>query len=127
MRAERRKSLRLPLAIPVFVRSQQGESADLLEFATAVDVSAGGMLVACRRSRAVSSHLLLEIPSAPMAAFAGLPGSSRCFKGRVMRHQTADGYHLLAVKFLHPLGKRPALRSPRKLAARFVPAPPPSC
>ena len=46
---ERRKWARLPLAIPVFVRSRDGKGKEFLEFATALNVSAGGMLVAIRR------------------------------------------------------------------------------
>ena len=45
---ERRKWTRLPLAIPVFVRSRDGKGKEFLEFATALNVSAGGMLVAIR-------------------------------------------------------------------------------
>jgi hypothetical protein len=50
---ERRKWIRLPLAIPVFVRSRDDKGKDFLEFATALNVSAGGMLVAesCPQSR----------------------------------------------------------------------------
>ena len=41
---ERRKWARLPLAIPVFVRSRDRKGKEFLEFATALNVSAGGML-----------------------------------------------------------------------------------
>jgi len=41
---ERRKWPRLSLAIPVFVRSRDERGKDLLEFATALNVSAGGFL-----------------------------------------------------------------------------------
>ena len=47
---ERRKWTRLPLAIPVFVRSRDEKGKEFLEFATALNVSAGGMLVAMRRA-----------------------------------------------------------------------------
>ena len=46
---ERRRWQRLPLAIPVFIRCQDENGKDILEFATALNVSAGGMLVAVRR------------------------------------------------------------------------------
>ncbi len=63
--AERRKWARLPLAIPVFVRSRDQDGKEFLEFATAWNVSAGGALIAVRRSLRLSSQVLLEIPSAP--------------------------------------------------------------
>ena len=64
-RNERRKWARLPLAIPVFVRSRDGKGKEFLEFATALNVSAGGMLVAIRRALPAIAQIRLEIPSAP--------------------------------------------------------------
>ena len=119
MRVDRRKSSRLPLAIPVFVRGPQGEAGNLLEFTTAVDVSAGGMLVATRHLLPVATRLRLEIPSGPLAGFAGLPVSCSSFRGRVVRNLASGGHYLLAVKFLRPLGKRPLRRAQPTAAARL--------
>src|SRR5258708_19729065 len=71
--AERRQWPRLPLAIPVFVRTQSETEKEFLEFATALNVSAGGMLVAVRRSIPSTSHVSLEIPSAPLAVLTSFP------------------------------------------------------
>ena len=79
---ERRKFARLPLAIPVFVRSRDEKGKELLEFATALNVSAGGMLVAVRRDLPRAAQIELEIPSAPLAAIAALPKASRSLRAR---------------------------------------------
>jgi PilZ domain-containing protein len=100
---ERRKWTRLPLAIPVFVRSRDDKGKELLEFATALNVSAGGMLVAVRRVLSSSAQILLEIPSAPLAALAALPTASRNLRARALRTTHAEGYHLLGLKFSKPL------------------------
>jgi len=100
---ERRKWMRLPLAIPVFVRSRDDKGKEFLEFATALNVSAGGALVAVRRSLPQSSQVLLEIPSAPLAAAASLPKASRTLRARAVRVSHAEGYHLLGLKFSRPL------------------------
>lgn len=100
---ERRKWPRLPLAIPVFVRSRDGEGKDLLEFATALNVSAGGMLVAVRRGTAAAVDLVLEIPSAPLVALSSLPQASRNLKARALRATQTEGYYLLGLKFSRPL------------------------
>jgi PilZ domain len=105
MPVDQRKYPRLALAIPVFLRNYAGSAGDPVEFASVIDVSAGGMLVVSRRSRQIASHLLLEIPVAPLAGVAVLPSASRCFQGRVVRSLARDGYHLLAIKFSAPLGK----------------------
>jgi PilZ domain len=100
---ERRKWTRLPLAIPVFVRSRDDEGKEFLEFATALNVSAGGMLVAVRKVRPFAEHLKLEIPSAPVAAIAMLPKSSRDLRAKALRTVPAEGYYLLGLKFSRPL------------------------
>ena len=100
---ERRKWPRLPLAIPVFVRSKDEKGKDFLEFATALNISASGALVAVRRSLQPSAPVLLEIPSAPLAATTALPKAARSLRARTIRVAMAEGYHLVGVKFSRPL------------------------
>lgn len=114
VRGERRKWVRLPLAIPVFVRSRDDKGKECLEFATALNVSAGGMLVAVRRVLPSSAAISLEIPSAPLAALAALPRASRTLRAKALRMTHAEGYHLLGLKFLRPLLNAPALESTRR-------------
>ncbi len=100
--AERRKWSRLPLAIPVFVRSLDEKGTESLEFATALNVSAGGMLLGVRRTVKPGATLRIEIPSAPVASMTA--GSiARTLEGKVLRITPADGYYLLGIKFLRPL------------------------
>jgi hypothetical protein len=101
--ADRRRWPRLPLAIPVFVRSQAEVDKEFLEFATALNVSAGGMLVAVRRSIPSSAQVLLEIPSAPLAALAALPRVARSLRAKVLRMERGEGYNLVGLKFSRPL------------------------
>jgi PilZ domain len=100
---ERRKWARLPLAIPVFVRSRDGKGKEFLEFATALNVSAGGMLVAIRRALPVVAQIQLEIPSAPVASLASVPAVSRTLRAKPLRTTSGEGYYLLGVKFVRPL------------------------
>jgi PilZ domain len=101
--SERRIWPRLPLAIPVFVRSRDEKGKDFLEFATALNISASGVLVAVRRSLPLSARILLEIPSAPLAATAKLPKASRTLRAKCVRVTHAEGYHLVGLKFSRPL------------------------
>jgi hypothetical protein len=97
--AERRRWPRLPLSIPVFVRGSLEQSKDFLEFATALNVSAGGMLIAIRHSLPALEEVSLEIPSAPLAALDGFPSTTRTLRGKVLRAERAGIYSLVAVKF----------------------------
>ena len=112
--AERRKWPRLPIAIPVFVRSRDEKGKELLEFATALNISAGGALVAVRRSLPLSAQVLLEIPSAPLAAASSLPKAARNLRARTLWITHTDGYHLMGLKFSHPLVGPPATRPSRQ-------------
>jgi hypothetical protein len=108
LETERRKWARLPLAIPIFVRSSDEHGKDLLEFATALNVSASGALVAIRRGLPLSSLLLLEIPSAPLMPTATLPKAARNLRAKAVWEGHANGYQLLGVKFSHPLLEEPS-------------------
>ena len=116
---ERRQWPRLPLAIPVFVRSQAEPDKEFLEFATALNVSAGGMLVAVRRSIPSAAQVSLEIPSAPLAALAALPPVARTLRAKVLRMVHGEGYNLVGLKFSRPLveSSAPSKPSRRKLAS----------
>jgi hypothetical protein len=115
---ERRRWIRLPLAIPVFVRTRDDKGKEFLEFATALNVSAGGMLVAVRRVLPASAIIQLEIPSAPLAALASLPKTSRNLRAKATRTTHAEGYHLLGLKFARPLlGSPPDSGRRRKVAS----------
>jgi hypothetical protein len=100
---EKRKWARLHLAIPVFVRSQDESGKESLEFATAVNISAGGAMVVVRRSLAKSSAVSLEIPSAPIGSSGGVRQSSRAIRAKTIWVAHLNDYHLLGVKFLRPL------------------------
>ena len=115
---ERRRWPRLPLAIPVFVRSHADGEKESLEFATALNVSAGGMLVAVRRSLASAAQVSLEIPSAPLAAVASLPAVIRNLRAKVLRMEHGQGYNLIGLKFSRPLASSASpARARRKLAS----------
>ncbi len=111
--AQRRQWPRLPIAIPVFVRSRDEKGKDMLEFATALNISAGGALVAVRRSLPLAARVLLEIPSAPLAAASSLPKAARNLRARTLWVTHADGYHLIGLKFSHPLVSQAQSRPPR--------------
>ncbi len=101
---ERRKHPRLPLSIPVFVRGVDESGAEFLEFATALNISAGGVLVASRRNLAFSASVSLEIPVAPTPALAATTTQSvRSLKAKLVRITHEDRFHLVGLKFLRPI------------------------
>jgi len=101
--AERRQFQRLPLAIPLFIRGVDKDGKEFLDFTQALDFSAGGALVATRRSLARSSWLYLEMPAAPIPLVRLSRQPKRALAGRVVRRMDRDTYYLCAVRFARPL------------------------
>jgi len=96
---ERRKNERVPLAVPVFVRGKDSQGKEFLEFATALNISAGGALLATHRLLPLFTTVALEVPSAPLPRTRMLPRSVRSLKARLLRVSVVDGYQVWGVKF----------------------------
>jgi hypothetical protein len=102
-RKDDRKWARLQLAIPVFVRARDGNGKDSLEFATAINISAGGALVVVRRSLPKSAAVSLEVPSGPIGPGRSLKTSARVMQAKTVWVSHLDDHHLLGLKFTRPL------------------------
>jgi hypothetical protein len=115
LKKEERKWARLQLAIPVFVRTNDGSGKESLEFATAINISPGGALVVVRRSLPKSSLVSLEIPSAPIGPINGLKTPSRIMQAKAVWVTHLDDYHLLGLRFSRPLSTDSTAASGRQL------------
>jgi hypothetical protein len=115
LKKEERKWARLQLAIPVFVRTRDGNGKDSLEFATAINISPGGAMVVVRRSLPTPALVSLEIPIAPFGPVSGLKTSSRIMRAKAVWVAHCDDYHLLGVKFARLLSTGAAAGSGKRL------------
>jgi hypothetical protein len=100
--AERRGWDRLPISIPFFVRGKNSSGEEFLEFATALNLSAGGVLLAARRYLEPGSEISLEIPVA-LVNKAQLPRSVSLLQATVLRCTPDRQYFLLGLQFHEPL------------------------
>jgi hypothetical protein len=101
-RNERRRWQRLPISIPFFMRSNQDSGEEFLDFATALNLSAGGLLLATRRYLDPGTHVRLEIPVA-LVNKAQLPRSVSLLHAAVLRCTANRQYFLLGMQFDTPL------------------------
>lgn len=99
---ERRKWDRLPISIPFFMRGTKDDGEEFLDFATALNVSAGGALLATRRYLDPGSMVKLEIPVA-LVNKAQLPRSVSLLQAKVLRCTPDRKYFLLGLEFETPL------------------------
>lgn len=104
--AERRKHHRLSLRLPVFLRGRDENGKEFLEFTNVLNISAGGALVAVRRSVVPSTILSIEIPVAPLPTRAPSGQAVGWLKAKLVRVTHGDELHLLGMKFLgRPFGE----------------------
>lgn len=100
--AERRDWDRLPISIPFFVRGRKLTGEDFLEFATALNLSAGGVLLAAKRYLDPGTQISLEVPIA-LVNKAQLPHSVSLLHSTVLRCTPDRQYFLLGLQFEAPL------------------------
>jgi hypothetical protein len=99
---ERRGWDRLPISIPFFVRGTKTSGEEFLEFATALNLSAGGVLLATRRYLDPGTQISLEVPVA-LVNKAQLPRSVSLLHATVLRCTPDRQYFLLGLRFDEPL------------------------
>jgi hypothetical protein len=100
--ADRREWDRLPISIPFFVRGKRESGEEFLEFATALNLSAGGVLLATRRFLDPGTQITLEVPVA-LVNKAQLPRSTSLLHATVLRCIPDRQYFLLGLQFEEPL------------------------
>lgn len=99
---ERRRWDRLPISVPFFIRTDQENGEELLEFATALNLSAGGALLASRKQLDPGTTVRLEVPVA-LVNKAQLPRSVSLLHAKVLRCTPDRQYFLLGFAFKPPL------------------------
>jgi PilZ domain len=113
--SDRRRWERLPLAIPVFVRGLDPHGKQFIEFATALDISVGGALLAIQRHLPKGSRIMLELPSTPGPLVKVPRHAKQSVSAKLVRVTNGDQCQLFGLKFQTPLLSRPVLKKPRRI------------
>ncbi len=100
--SERRRWERIPVAIPIFVRGSDDQGKEFLDLATAVNISAGGALLAIKRYAALNSDISLEIPAPPHPT-PHVPSAGKTMEASIIRISSSRRGELWAVEFKKPL------------------------
>src|SRR6202049_4820510 len=100
--AERRRSQRIHVQIPMFVRGTDAAGMEFLDLTKTLDISATGAFLASPRAMRTNQVVNLTIP-APSSPSATLPSETPPIQARVLRDRPGDGFHLLGVEFLKAL------------------------
>jgi len=100
--AERRRSPRIRVQIPMFVRGVDSTGADILDLTKTLDISATGAILASSRVFRTDQVLNLTIPAPPSPSDL-LPAETPPIRAWVRRQGMAGDLHLLGVEFLKTL------------------------
>jgi len=101
--AERRRSARLHIQIPIFVRGVDAYGDDFLDLCRTLTISAQGACLVIPRSVRANEMLQLTIPAPPPAASGLIPAETPPMQARVKNLQPAGDVHVVGVEFLRPL------------------------
>ena len=101
--AERRRSPRIHLQIPMFVRGVDASGADFLDLAKTLDISANGAFLVSPRMLKTDYVVHLTIPAPPPSSSGMVPPETPPILARVRRQQAAGDAHLVGVEFLKTL------------------------
>jgi len=102
-RKERRRSERIPLAVPIFARGLDDQGKEFLEFTTTLNISTRGALLAMRRYLPPESSVTLEIPAAPLPRLSARPKLVRTLHAEIVRVIASEPSYLWALSFTHPI------------------------
>jgi len=100
--AERRRSQRIHLQIPMFIRGIDATGSEFLDLTKTLDISATGAYLASPRLLRDNQLLNLTIPAPPLPT-STMPAETPPIQARVRRHRAMGGVHLLGVEFLKAL------------------------
>lgn len=100
--AQRRQWTRLTVAVPMFVRGTDPQGKRFVEFATALNISAGGALLVLHRGLQEGTEVSLEIPIGLLPQSL-VPRMVRQMEARLLRSQPTERVFLAAVQFANPL------------------------
>lgn len=101
--AERRRSPRLHLQIPMFLRGKDIQGHEFLDLAKTLDISAGGAYLAIAKAVRHSEMVSLTIPAPPPTHTGLVPASSPPILARVTRIKKAGDVNLIGLEFTRPL------------------------
>ena len=100
---ERRRSPRLRLQIPLFIRGQDASGAEFVDLSKTLDISGTGAFLVCTRMLRNDRLLQLTIPAPLPPPSSSVPPETRPIQARVRRHRSAGELHLVGVEFLKAL------------------------
>jgi len=98
-----RRSPRIRLQVPVFLRGSDASGAEFIELTKTVNISATGACIASAHILHPKQIVHLTFPAPSPASSSLVPSETPPITARVLRQDTIGDFRLFGVEFLHPL------------------------
>ena len=98
-----RRSPRIRLQVPVFLRGQDASGVDFVELTKTLNISASGACIASTHILRPDQVVHLTIPTPSPASSGLVPNETPPITAKVLRQQVAGELRLFGVEFLRPL------------------------
>ena len=98
-----RRSPRIRLQVPVFVRGTDASGSEFIELTKTLDISAFGACIACQHVLLVNQTIHLTIPAPSLVSPSLVPSETPPILARVLRQNMVGDARLFGLEFLHPL------------------------
>jgi PilZ domain-containing protein len=98
-----RRSPRIQLQVPVFVRGTDASGTEFIELTKTLNISAFGACIACQHILRPNQTVHLTIPAPAPATPSLVPSETPPIIAKVLRHNLVGEMRLFGLEFLHPL------------------------
>ncbi len=98
-----RRSPRIRLQIPVFVRGTDASGSEFIELTKTLNISAFGACIACQRVLQTKQVVHLTVPAPSPATPSLVPSETPPIMARVLRQTMVGDTRLFGLEFVYPL------------------------
>ena len=98
-----RRSPRLRLQVPVFLRATDAAGTDFMEITKTLNISAHGACIASTRNLRRDQIVQLTIPTPSPSSSSMVPSETPPISARVLRQESSGEMRLFGLEFLKPL------------------------
>jgi len=98
-----RRSPRIRLQVPVFVRGTDASGSEFIELTKTLDISAFGACITCQHVLRANQRIHLTIPAPSLVSPSFVPSETPPILARVLRQNMLGDARLFGLEFLHPL------------------------
>jgi hypothetical protein len=98
-----RRTPRIRLQIPVFVRGTDASGFEFIELTKTLDISAFGACITCQHMLRVNQTIHLTIPAPSPVSASFVPNETPPILARVLRQNTLGDARLFGLEFFRPL------------------------